>query len=91
MSSADRHWWRRSYRYLNSQGWNLRARLAFGGMATAAAAAAWPVYPPIRCRLPISLMKIITVPVGTPVLISETLCRHCHEITTGQKFHQPRL
>ena len=88
MTSADRQWWRRYDRYLNSQDWEL----------TREACLRRDGYRCCRCGLigspsnPLHADHLTYENYNrtgqTPAGDLRTLCRHCHEITTGQKFPQ---
>ena len=86
MTSADRQWWRRYERYLTGQDWEL----------TREACLRRDSYRCCRCGLagspsnPLHAAHLTYETYNrtgrTPPGDLRTLCRHCHEITTGQKF-----
>src|ERR1700761_8045838 len=86
MTSADRQWWRRYDRYLNSQGWKLTHEACFrrdGYRCRRCGLAGLPSNPLQADHLTYENYNRFG---QTPVGDLRTLCRHCHEITTGQKF-----
>jgi hypothetical protein len=87
MSSADRQWWRRYDRYLNSQGRELTREACFrrdGYRCCRCGLVGLPSNPRPAAHL---TYENYNATGRTPVGDLRTLCRHCHEITTGQNFH----
>jgi hypothetical protein len=88
MTSADRIWWKRYSRYLNSEGWQLVREAAFrrDGYRYRRCGGGNSPFNPLQAN---HLSYDAYNATGrTPVSDLETLCRSCHQTITGRKFQR---